>query len=307
MIFFGSSPFGLPALRALHKEGWNIACVITQPDRPSGRGQKLSPTPVKILAQDFGLPVHAYSSLKDDVVRAELAKMDFDFAVVASYGQLIPAETLRIGRLGWMNLHPSLLPRYRGPTPIQTAILNGETETGVTLILLDQQMDHGPIVAQEKIKIPERVRHPVLHDALAQAAAELTSASLPRWIMGEIFSRSQDDRLATFTRSLSRDDGRIDWRSTAEVIDRMIRAYDPWPGTWTTVSGARLKIIDAIPAGTNGVGLVGTATISDDKVFVSCGNNTRLHLLSVQPEGGRIMRADTFLRSKQGASSLTFL
>lgn len=250
IIFWGTPEFALPALGALIKSGCHIVAVITNPDERVGRKQILTSPPVKIFAEKAGIPVLQPEALKsNEIFLKEFRELAPDLCVVAAYGKIIPQEILEIPKLGFLNIHPSLLPRWRGPSPIQYTILNGDAETGVTIIRLDERMDHGPIVAQQRWEkespplrsgkkpiIPELVAgytYKELHDKLAQLGAELLIRTLPKWTNGEITPVPQDDAKTTYSKILKKDDGRIDWKKSAEEIERMIRAFNPWPGTWT--------------------------------------------------------------------------
>lgn len=243
ILFFGTSEFAIPALRALHGSGFNVVTVVTQPDKPAGRKLELSPSPVKLAAQDLGLKV-----LQPDKLTVHSTQVTADLFVVASYGKIIPDVILQMPRLGALNIHPSLLPKYRGPSPIQTAILNGDKETGVTIIKLDEEMDHGPVIADFRFKISDsRLGYKELHDQLAETGAELLIKILPDYLAGKIKHAAQDDTKATFTKIISKDDAKIDWKKSAQEIDRIVRAYSDWPVAWTMLEGKRLKIYEAAP------------------------------------------------------------
>lgn len=230
ILFFGTSNFALPSLQALVTNGYTPVGVVTKPDEPVGRKLVLTAPPVKILAQKYNIPVFQPESLKeytDELPEAELY-------VVAAYGKIIPQKLLERPRLGVLNIHPSMLPRWRGPSPVQFTILNGDKETGITIIQLDDLMDHGPIVAQRIVT--SELESPVyseLHDRLANEGAQLLVEVLPDWIEGKIKPVPQDDGKATFCKMLTKEDGRIDWSKPSEYIERQIRAFNPWPGTWT--------------------------------------------------------------------------
>ncbi|MBI4449594.1 methionyl-tRNA formyltransferase, partial [Candidatus Uhrbacteria bacterium] len=207
-------------------------------------------------------------------------------------------------KFGFVNLHPSLLPKYRGPSPVQAAIANGDAETGVTLILLDEQMDHGPILAQERMSIPPTATRSQLDHDLAELGARLLERTLPHYLAGTVTPRPQDDSSATITPLLSRDHGRIDWHEPAEMIERRIRAYEDWPGTWCEISdGRRLKILRAALNGPTAES-PGTIAPSSDHLDVSCGDGRRLTLLTVQPEGKPAMDGKAF---RIGHQSITVL
>ena len=259
VLFFGTPEFALPTLEALIKNGYAVVGVVTRPDERVGRRQILTPPPVKVTAERRGIPVFQPEILNPARFASEIPQADL--FVVAAYGKIIPKAILDIPKLGALNIHPSLLPRWRGPSPIQAAILHSDVKTGVTIMQMDEQMDHGQIVAQRQSEMSKirplgefrgfarrkpsswlptqipisisKITYPELHDLLAKLGAELLIETLPRWIAGEITPAPQAESQATYCRLLTKNDGRIDWEKPAEEIERMIRAYHPWPGSWT--------------------------------------------------------------------------
>ena len=243
IVFMGTPGFAAPVLPALMDAGHDIAGVYTQPDRPSGRGRRSRPSGVKALAVERGLRVFQPESLRrDEGARRDLASLGPDLTVVAAYGLYIPSDVLAAPRLGCLNIHPSLLPLYRGPSPVASAILNGDGVSGVTVMVVTERMDAGPIVAQKETPIGPEETTPELTARLFQMGAELLLEVLPGWQRGDIRPREQDESRATLTRRLSRDDGRIDWSRPAAEIARRVRAYDPWPGSFTYWRGKMLKM-----------------------------------------------------------------
>lgn len=242
LIFFGTDTLATTILNALlTAPEIEIAAIVTQLDKPAGRGKKMEAPLTKRFGEHHDIPVLQYKKL-DDAAHAELKTFNADVFVVAEYGLLIPEAVLSIPLHGTLNVHPSLLPQYRGATPIQSALLHGEKETGVTIMLLDKELDHGPIIAQEKMGIEPEDTAPTLEAKLGRAGAELLIATLPKWVAGKITAREQDHTAATFCKKLSREDGRIDWTKSAEEIYRMWRAYLPWPGIFTEWNGKRVKM-----------------------------------------------------------------
>ena len=230
IVFFGTPEFALPALEELIRSRYSVAAVITRPDERVGRKQILTPPPVKILASRYGIPVFQPESLNVERFADEIPEADL--FVVAAYGKIIPKSILDMPRRGALNIHPSLLPRWRGPSPIQYAILAGDSDVGVTIMQMDEMMDHGPIVAQQQFAI-SKTTYPELHDALSKLGAELLMETLPGWIDGEITPIPQDDLQATYSKILAKDDGRVVWSKPTDEIERMVRAFNPWPGAWT--------------------------------------------------------------------------
>lgn len=243
IVFWGTPEFALPSLGALIKNGYDVVAVVTNPDEPVGRTQTLTPPPVKIYAKKHMIPVFQPISPKDPNFGKELPTADL--YVVSAYGKIIPKEILDIPKFGAINVHPSLLPRWRGPSPIQYTILEGDKEAGVTIMKVDERMDHGPILARQEWTNFQfsRLRQGYdgraifnfqkLHEELAKLGAELLIEVLPKYLQGEITPIPQDDSQATYSKILKRDDGRINWSRPAEYIERMVRAFNQWPGTWT--------------------------------------------------------------------------
>ena len=221
--------------------------VYTQPDRPSGRGKKTRKSPVKVLAEARGLPVFQPKTLSTQDARAEMESLKPDVAVVAAYGLILPRWTLDLPTYGVLNVHPSLLPRHRGPAPVANAILEGDEKTGVTVMKVEPKVDSGPILRSVSVEIGPRDTTGALTKGLAEIGARLLVETLRDWVRGLIEPIVQDDSLATYSRKATRGDGEISWDLPAVEIDRKIRAYDPWPGSFTTWMGRRLKVLEADP------------------------------------------------------------
>ncbi|MXY46979.1 MAG: methionyl-tRNA formyltransferase, partial [Chloroflexi bacterium] len=246
VIFMGTPEFAVPALDALLQLGCEITGVYTQPDRRSGRGRRLTAPPVKQAAIERGLSVFQPASLRRDTeARAQLAALQPDVIVVVAYGLFLPADTLAVSPLGALNLHPSLLPKYRGPSPVASAILNGDTTTGVTLMRLDEGMDSGPIIAQQDTHIGAEETTADLTPRLFEIGAQLLIECLPQWRDGAVTAKPHYEGDATITRLLTREDGVIDWTHSADYIARQVRAYHPWPGSITRWNGRQLKVHQA--------------------------------------------------------------
>ena len=290
----GTPDFAVPVLSRLIDEGHDIAAVYSQPDRPSGRGRKLVPTPTKRFAEERGLEVRQPKSLRPEDECAALASLSPDVVVVAAYGLFLPPDALEIPPLGCLNIHPSLLPSYRGPSPVVSAILNGDDQTGVTIMKLDEGMDSGPILAQEQVSIDDEETGPELTRRLFDVGADLLVDTLPRWSSGEIQATPQDESHATFTTLVKKEDGEINWAGDAERIARMVRAYEPWPGTFTHWNGKLLKILGATSmAGDAPPGRV----VGLDEGGVGIGTGDGLLAVSrLQTEGRRPSNAQDFVR-----------
>lgn len=244
----GSGKFAAVILKKMVESGFKPAGVFTQPDRPVGRHQTPSPSPAKITAQKKGLKIFEPRSLKNDEAEKMIKSLNPDLIVVADYGKIIPKNILNIPKFGALNVHPSLLPKHRGAAPIQNTILEGDEETGVTIISMDEKVDHGPIVGTSNLQSPiSKISRTELSEKLADLGAELLTKTFPLWITGEIKPKPQDEAQATYTKILTKEEGKIDWQNSAEKIERKIRALEGWPGTWceweTDEKKMRLKIL----------------------------------------------------------------
>lgn len=296
LIFLGTPEFACPSLKLLLDEGENIVSVYTQPDRPKGRGKKPAPPPVKTLALSYGLPVFQPPSLKDLKVHSELAAQKPDLFIVVAYGLILPQAVLDIPAWGSINLHASLLPKYRGAAPIPWAILMGEKETGVTTMRLDAGMDTGDILLQEKEPIGEEDTAQTLHDRLSQKGAFLLLETLRRLREGTVVPRPQDPSLAVYAPPLTKADGEIPWDLSAEEIERRIRAFIPWPGAYTFYQGKRLLIHRGAAKGEERAGTPGTVVaITNGRPEIQTGKG-RLILLEAQWEGQKRLPAEVLVR-----------
>lgn len=290
----GSPDFAVPALRALHAAGHEIVAVYCQPPRPAGRGHAVHPCPVHAAAEALGLPVRTPARLrKDTAEHAAFAALGLDAAVVAAYGLIIPDPMLVAPRRGCINIHASLLPRWRGAAPIQAALLAGDTETGVTIMQVDSGLDTGPMLLRGSVPITPATTTPELHDALAELGAQLVLRALdeaPEPV-------PQPAEGATYAAKLTREDGKLDWTQDVAVLERRVRALNPWPGTFTLLDGAPLKVLAARPEA--GAGEPGT--VLDEALLVACGSGA-LRLLRVQAPGRGAMDAAAFLRGRRIAA-----
>ncbi|MBI2588208.1 methionyl-tRNA formyltransferase [Candidatus Berkelbacteria bacterium] len=241
-VFFGTPEFALPSLMVL-KENFQLLAVVTEPDKPMGREKKIVFSPVKNFVLKHKIP------LKQPETKEEIApilkKLKPDFGVVASYGKILPKEALEAPAKGFINVHASLLPKYRGASPIQYAILNGEKETGITLILMDEEVDHGPVLAQAKTPIFTNDTTALLVNRLADLGASLLIQTLPDYIKGKIKPKKQKHTQATFVSKLKKEDGEIEWSKGAAYLERQIRAFSPWPGSYITILGKRVILFSA--------------------------------------------------------------
>ncbi len=288
LAFMGSPDFAVPALVALVDAGQEIAAVYCQPPRPAGRGQAVRPCPVHLMAERLGLEVRTPTRLRGDAaVQAAFAALELDAAVVVAYGLILPPEFLAAPRRGCLNIHASLLPRWRGAAPIQAAILAGDAETGVTIMRMDAGLDTGPTLLREAVPVSATTTAAVLHEALAAIGARLILRALAE----DFPPVPQPAEGACYAPKLSRADARIDWTADAATLERRVRAFDPWPGTFTLLDGAMLKVLAAVPAAGNGE----PGVVLDDRLAVACGTGT-LRLTRVQLAGRAPLDAEAFLR-----------
>lgn len=290
IAFMGTPDFAVPALKGLIDSGHDVVCVYTQPPRPKGRGYQVIPSPVHETALAHGIPVYTPKSLKkDSQAQMYFLAHDLDLAIVAAYGLILPKVILEAPRLGCLNIHASLLPRWRGASPIQHAIWKGDEESGITIMQMDEGLDTGAMLKKESVPIRPQSTAQSLHDALAALGAGMIVNIVNRLAEGEkMEGQAQDDALSTYAPLLTKEDGRIDWTQDAASIDRQVRALNPWPGVFALdAAGRRLKIIEAEPA--EGVYTQAPGTVLDRIGHVSCGGDTALRLLKVQPENGKAM------------------
>lgn len=298
VIFMGTPQFAVPSLLAL-VERHTVVGVVTQPDRQAGRGRKLITSPVKQAALERGLDLYQPARLHPPETVARLAGWRPDLIAVAAFGQLLPEPVLSLPPHGCLNVHASLLPRYRGASPIAAAILAGETVTGVTIMRMDEGLDTGPILAQAECPIDPGETTATLSAKLAELGARLLVDTLPGWLAGEIEARPQDDSLVTDCTPLEKEDGRLDWTRPAVALDRQVRACDPWPGAFTTWQGQRLKVLRARARPEWQLeGQPGQVVDLEGEIAVVAGQGA-LELLEVQLAGKKPMSAGVFARGQR--------
>lgn len=294
LAFMGSPAFSVPALHALHGAGHQIAAVYCQPPRPAGRGHTVQRCPVHVAADALGLPVRTPARLRKDVAeQAAFAELGLDAAVVVAYGLILPQAMLDAPGLGCLNIHASLLPRWRGAAPIQAAILAGDAESGVTIMRMDAGLDTGPMLLTEAVPITPATTGASLHDSLSALGARLILRALSEW--PDPVPQPADG--VTYAAKLSRDDARIDWTHSAREIERRIRAFDPWPGTFTLLDGVVLKVLAAQVTEAREA-VVQPGTIRDDRLTVACGDGD-LRLTRIQLPGRGALDAEAFLRGRR--------
>lgn len=290
----GTPEAAVPSLRRC-VEGHDVVAVWTQPDKPSGRGNKVSASPVKVAAQLLGLRVHQPAKIKTEEAKSLFASHNADLAVVVAYGRILPPEFLIAPRRGCINVHFSLLPHYRGAAPVNWAIVNGETQTGVTTMFIEQELDAGPILLQREFPIGPKVTAPELMQELSMLGADLLGDTLTG--IDAITPRPQHKADATFAPMLEKEDGIIDWSNSAVAIERSVRGFQRWPGAYTHYKSTRLVIWNADPIETEISEATGGEIITahGDELIVKCGSQTALRLIELQPEAKRRMSAREFL------------
>ncbi|RFD21114.1 methionyl-tRNA formyltransferase [Komagataeibacter melaceti] len=294
LAFMGTPDFAVPALHALHAAGHEIVTVYSQPPRPAGRGKKLRPSPVHEAALALGIPVRTPAGLRRNTEeQAHFRALQLDAAVVAAYGLILPATMLDAPVHGCLNIHASLLPRWRGAAPIQAAILAGDSESGVTIMQMDAGLDTGAMLLRDRVALTEHTTATSLHDDLAAMGGRLIVEALR---LLPTTGTPQPETGVTYVQRLSREDGRIDWTSPAIQIDRQVRALTPWPGTFTVLDGQVIKIGAAIPA--PGTTQAQPGTVVDDRLLVACGAGTLLRITRLQRPGRGMMDTADFLRGQ---------
>jgi len=293
LVFMGSPDFSLPALKALLDAGHRIACVYAQPPKPANRGQKETPCPVHAFALAAGLPVRTPRSLKDAAEQAAFADLEADAAVVVAYGLILPKAILATPRLGCLNIHASLLPRWRGAAPIQRAIQAGDDATGVTIMQMDEGLDTGAILLTERLPITAETTAGTLHDALSDLGSKMIARALDGLAAGTLSAVPQPQEGVTYAAKLDRAEGRLDFKQPAAVLERTVRAFTPWPGTWFEVDGERIKVLAAEALASNGDAAPGT--VIDDEGAIACSQGA-LRPTRLQRAGKGAMDADAFFR-----------
>lgn len=298
VVFMGSPDFALPTLRRLIESEHEVVGVFTQPDRPVGRGRKLAPPPVKALAVEHGLPLFQPKSISKPESVEQVRALRPDVGVIAAYGQILRQPVLDVPPLGILNVHASLLPRWRGAAPIPAAILAGDAVTGATIMRVELALDAGPVLGAAEVAISPEDTTASLTPRIAEAGAALLLDLLPRWAEGSITAVPQDETFATYAPQLEKSDAAIDWaRHDAETVTRMVRAYDPWPVAYTHLSGEALRIHEARPLGSRSGAAPGTVAVSDVGFSVATPG-TDLAIMRVQLAGGKIMSARDFARGR---------
>jgi methionyl-tRNA formyltransferase len=306
IVFLGSGAFAIPSLEALAGAGYDVAALVCQPDKEKGRGRALAPPPTKPVAEARGIPVLQPRRVRAPEAVEDLRRLAPDLQVVVAYGQILPRSVIDIPRLGTVNVHGSLLPRFRGAAPIQWSIASGDAETGVTTMLIDEGLDTGPLLQSRATPIHPYETAADLEARLARLGAEVLLETVEGLAAGTLHAVPQDASRATVARLLTKEDGRIDWTQPADEIARRIRAFHPWPGAFTTHDGRTVKVLKARPVeGTGTPGVV--ARVGGEGIDVGAGGGSRLRLLEVQPESRKAMAAAAFAAGTRIAPGARFV
>jgi methionyl-tRNA formyltransferase len=300
IVFIGTGEIGVPTLQALLKSEHEVVGVVTQPDKPVGRAQLIEPPPIKTALATTNIPILQPSRIKDRQAIEEIRVLEPDVIVVMAYGQILPRDILEIPKIACLNLHASLLPRWRGAAPIQASIAAGDRETGITVMYMDEGLDTGDILLQRPIEILPADTGGSLHDRLAKVAPEALLESLELLAKGRAPRTPQDNAFATYAPKLKREDGKIDWSNPADTIERQIRAFDPWPGAFMKFAGRNLKIFSAVVVDVRGKP---GEILRDEKELVVAAGEDAVSLGDVQLEGKRRMATAEFLRGYRTLSS----
>ncbi len=296
IVFMGTPDFAVPALAALVEDGYEVQAVVTQPDKPRGRGMVTAMSPVKEVGLRYGIKVYQPVRLEDEDFVAEIKLLAPDAIVVVAYGRILPGKILDIPSKGCINVHASLLPKYRGAAPINWAIINGEQETGVTIMLMDRGMDTGPILSTEKVLIGSDDTAGDLHDRLKHVGAGLLVRTLKLFAEGTVVPVPQDNSQATYAPMLKKEDGRIEWKKSAVDIRNLVRGLFPWPGAYTSYRGVTLKILNGDVLDTDKAERPGTIISAEgDSIDVATGEGI-FGIKEIQPAGKKRMKVTEFLR-----------
>ncbi|WP_461201981.1 methionyl-tRNA formyltransferase [Anoxybacillus sp. TBDG-1] len=297
IVFMGTPDFAVPILEQLIKDGYNVVGVVTQPDKPKGRKQQLTPPPVKVTAQSYGIPILQPTKIREKDQYEQVIALQPDLIVTAAFGQILPKPLLEAPKYGCINVHASLLPELRGGAPIHYAILQGKEKTGITIMYMVEKLDAGDILTQVEVPIDERDTVGTLHDKLSQAGAKLLSETLPKLLQGDITPIKQDDEQATFAYNIKPEQERIDWTKTGEDIYNHIRGMNPWPVAYTTYGDERWKIWWGEKVQASSQAQPGTiVAVEQDGIIVATGNEIAIKITELQPAGKRKMSATDFLR-----------
>ncbi len=295
VVYMGTPDFAVGPLEAIIKAGHQVSAVVTQPDKQKGRGREVQMSPVKKCALQYGIPVLQPVKIREEEAIKELSSYPADIFVVAAFGQILPKKVLNMPKFGCINIHASLLPKYRGAAPISWVIINGETETGVTVMQMDEGLDTGDMLLKEKVIIEAKDTGESLHDKLMEAGARLIVEALPKIERGELKPEKQDESLASHVGKISKSLGLVDWEKDAASLERLVRGLNPWPSAYTLYKGKTLKIWEADEGSQEGLGEPGCVTEVGKDFFTVATGDGSLQIRSLQLEGKRRMTVKEFL------------
>lgn len=295
IIFMGTPDFAVPCLDRLVKDGYDVVCVVTQTDKPVGRKQTLTPSSVKTAALKHGLSVYQPKSLKTEEAYEYLKKYEPDFIIVAAYGKILPKNILELPKYACINVHGSLLPKYRGAAPIQRSVLAGDRVTGVTTMLMNEGLDTGDILLKREYAVDENASSGAVFASLAALAPDLLIETIEKYVKNEITPITQDEAQATYAPMLSKAEAEIDWNLPSERVHNLIRGMSPWPVAYTCLGGKKLKIYSSALTQTETSLAPGTLTADKKSLFAACGDGKLLKIISLQPEGGKRLDAESFI------------
>lgn len=304
IIFMGTPDFSVPVLRQIIQDGYDCIGVVTQPDRPVGRKKVLTPPPVKVEAEKLGIPVFQPERIKQSEELQTILQLKPDLIVTAAFGQILPLELLTAPKFGCINVHASLLPELRGGAPIHYAIIQGKEKTGVTIMYMAEKLDAGDILTSVEVPILEDDNVGTMHDKLSEAGAKLLSETIPKLLKNELTPIVQDEEKVTFASNIQREQEKVDWTQSGEVIYNHIRGLNPWPVAYTLLKGTVLKIWQSKKILNENKAAPGTVVnIEDDGIVIATGNETAIKITELQPSGKKRMSAEHYLRG--AASDLT--
>ncbi len=294
ILFMGTPDFAVPCLDILVKDGYDICGVITQPDKPRGRGHKLTPPPVKVCANENNIPVFQPETLKNNGISDVLESLKPEIIIVVAYGKILPEYVLNYPKYGCVNVHASDLPKYRGAAPVQRCVINGEKETGVTTMYMEKGLDTGDMIYKSKTPIPENETYGILHDRLSLMGAELLLKTVKAIEKGIAPREKQNDAEASYAQMITKETGKIDWSSSAESILNLIRGLNPYPMSQTSYGDEVMKIISAEKSG-SGTGEAGSLRIGNKSIEVLCGDMNYIKIKELQFKGSKPMTAESYL------------
>ena len=295
IVYMGTPDFAVPCLERLVKDGYDVACVVTQPDKPRGRKQEMTPSEVKVCALEHGIEVYQPQTLRSEEAYEYLKAFKADYFIVAAYGKILPKNILDLPRYGCINVHGSLLPAYRGAAPIQRSVLAGDKVTGITTMLMGEGLDTGDMLLKSEYVIDINATSGEVFDALAASAPDLLIETIEKYTKGEIIPEKQDESKATYAHMLSKDEAVIDWSASAAEIHNLVRGMAPWPVAYSFYGGKKVKIFATRITDEKTTLEKGKLKEDKNSIFVACGDGKFIEILSLQLEGGKRLEAKQFL------------